>query len=54
MSYSLAILLPSCDAGFKVLIDHDVSKDVRHIGSFEFTFEHAEACKDITSKRDAA
>lgn len=42
------------EAGFNVFIDHDVSKEVRHIGSFEFTFEHAEACKDIISKRDAA
>lgn len=42
------------DAGFKVFIDHDVSKEVRHIGSFEFTFEHAEACKDIIQKRNAA
>lgn len=35
------------EAGFKVLIDHDVSKEVRHIGSLEFTHEHAEACREI-------
>lgn len=32
--------------GFDVLIDHDLSKEVRHIGSFEFAHEHAEVCKD--------
>jgi hypothetical protein len=31
--------------GFKVLVDHDLSKDVKHIGSMEFTHEHAEACR---------
>lgn len=29
-------------AGKKVWIDHDLSKDVRHIGSFEFGHEHTE------------
>lgn len=43
------------EAGFKILVDHDVSKEVRHIGSLEFTHEHAEACRDIIeSKRSAA
>lgn len=32
-------------AGYDILIDHDLSKEVRHIGSFEFAHEHAEACK---------
>lgn len=31
--------------GFKVLVDHDLSKDVKHIGKMEFTHEHAEACR---------
>jgi GT2 family glycosyltransferase len=31
--------------GFKVLVDHDLSKDVKHIGAMEFTHEHAEACR---------
>lgn len=31
--------------GFKVWVDHDVSKDVRHIGAMEFTHAHAEACR---------
>ena len=38
------------EAGFTVWIDHDVSKEVRHIGSFEFTHEHAAACKEIVEK----
>jgi len=43
------------EAGFKVMVDHDVSKEVRHIGSLEFTHEHAEACRDIIeSNRSAA
>lgn len=43
------------EAGFKVHIDHDVSKEVRHIGSFEFSYEHAAACRDIIEKeRNAA
>jgi len=31
--------------GFEVFIDHDLSKEVKHIGSFEFAHEHAEVCK---------
>ena len=31
-------------AGYKVLIDQDLSKEVKHIGTFEFSHEHAEAC----------
>ena len=31
--------------GFKVYIDHDLSKDVRHIGIMDFTHEQAEACR---------
>jgi GT2 family glycosyltransferase len=32
-------------AGYDILIDHDLSKEVKHIGSFEFAHDHAEACK---------
>jgi len=32
--------------GFKVLVDHDLSKDVKHIGTMEFTHDHAEACRE--------
>jgi hypothetical protein len=28
--------------GMKVYVDHDLSKDVRHIGVMEFTHDHAE------------
>ena len=34
--------------GFKVWVDHDLSKEVKHIGSMEFTHEHAEACRSDT------
>jgi hypothetical protein len=30
---------------FKVYIDHDLSKEVRHTGTMDFTHEHAEACR---------
>lgn len=33
-------------AGFKINIDHDLSKEVRHIGSFEFRHEHVEAIEE--------
>ena len=29
-------------AGKQIWIDHDLSKDIRHIGSFEFGHEHTE------------
>lgn len=39
--------------GYKVLVDHDLSKEVRHIGAMEFTHDHAEACRPDTME-DAA
>lgn len=46
------------EAGVKVCVDHDVSKDIRHIGSFEYGNEHAVAHEDIvklgTEDRSAA
>lgn len=30
------------EAGFPVFVDHDLSKDVRHAGSLEYSLEHAE------------
>lgn len=33
--------MKAAQAGFPVYIDHDVSKEIRHIGSFEFRHEHA-------------
>jgi hypothetical protein len=32
--------------GFKVYVDHDASKLVRHIGSFEFSHDHVAACAE--------
>lgn len=31
--------------GFKVYVDHDLSKQVRHIGSMEFSHDHAVECR---------
>ena len=36
--------------GYKVFIDHDVSKEVRHIGNFEFTHDHVEACVEASKE----
>ena len=30
------------DAGYRILVDHDLSKQVRHVGSFEYRHEHAD------------
>lgn len=40
--------------GFETFIDHDVSKDVRHIGNLEFSYQHAEACFDDIQAEAAA
>ncbi len=32
--------------GFEVWLDHDVSKEVKHIGTIEFMHEHVAACLD--------
>lgn len=32
-------------AGFEVLLDHDLSKEIAHIGSYEFTYREANACR---------
>lgn len=39
-------------AGYDILIDHDLSKEVKHIGSFEFAHEHAQVCKEETIGAD--
>ena len=36
--------------GYEVLIDHDLSKEVKHIGSFEFGHEHVDAIEQEESK----
>lgn len=40
--------------GFDTLIDHDLSKDVRHIGNLEFSYHHAEACIDDVKAEEGA
>ena len=40
--------------GYKIWIDHDLSKDVRHIGSFEFGHEHTEISRDEDGNVSAA
>lgn len=37
-------------AGYDINIDHDLSKDVAHIGEFEYTLQLAEAFKDDKDK----
>lgn len=32
-------------AGFKVMLDHDLSKEIAHIGQYEFTYREAIACR---------
>lgn len=36
------------DLGFKVWIDHDLSKQVYHVGTFAYGHRHAVACRDRT------
>jgi hypothetical protein len=38
--------------GFKTYIDHDLSKQVYHIGSFEFKHEHTWACREASNGDD--
>jgi len=35
-------------AGWKIYVDHDLSKEVRHVGSFEYRLDHAQACMEET------
>ena len=39
-------------AGFKCYVDHDASKLVRHIGSFEFSHDHVAACQEKENARE--
>jgi GT2 family glycosyltransferase len=32
--------------GFKVHVDHDLSREIKHIGSFEFGHEHVAVCRE--------
>jgi hypothetical protein len=38
------------EAGFKIWIDHDVSKEIGHIGTFEFRHEHTWVMKEQLEK----
>ncbi len=40
------------EAGFKIWIDHDVSKEIGHIGMFEFKHDHTWAIKDLEKARE--
>lgn len=45
------------EAGVKLYVDHDTSKEIRHIGNFEFRNEHAEEQQEIVKaegKQNAA
>lgn len=39
------------DAGFKILIDHDVSKEIGHVGMFEFKHDHTWVMKDLEKEK---
>lgn len=34
------------ELGFRILIDHDISKDIKHVGEMEFGHDHANAIRD--------
>ena len=38
-------------AGFKIWIDHDVSKEIGHVGTFEFKHDHTWAIKDLEKEK---
>jgi hypothetical protein len=40
------------EAGFKIWIDHDVSKEIGHIGTFEFKHDHTWAIKDLEKAKE--
>lgn len=37
-------------AGWKVFADHDLSKEIAHVGSFEYRVDHAQACVEEAEK----
>ena len=41
------------ELGFKVYIDHDVSKEIGHIGTFEFKHDHTWVMRDLEEKEKA-
>ena len=40
------------ESGFKIWIDHDVSKEIGHIGMFEFKHDHTWAIKDLEKAKE--
>ena len=34
------------EAGYRILIDHDISKDIKHVGEMEFGHDHANAIRE--------
>ena len=40
-------------AGFKIHIDHDVSKEIGHIGTFEFKHDHTWVMRDLEEQEKA-
>ena len=40
-------------AGFKIYIDHDVSKEIGHIGTFEFKHDHTWVMRDLEEQEKA-
>ena len=40
-------------AGFKIYIDHDVSKEIGHIGTFEFRHDHTWVMRDLEKAKEA-
>jgi len=41
------------DAGFKIHIDHDVSKEIGHIGTFEFKHDHTWVMRELEEQEKA-
>ena len=41
-------------AGFRIYIDHDVSKEIGHIGTFEFKHDHTWVMRDLEKAKEAS
>ena len=44
----------AASAGFKIYIDHDVSKEIGHIGTFEFKHDHTWVMRDLEKAKEAS
>jgi hypothetical protein len=42
--------LKAKEIGYKIYIDHDVSREIGHVGTFEFRHEHTWVVKDLQDK----